>query len=335
MKILVTGGGGFLGSAIVRHLLARGDSVRSLTRSDYPELRRLGVEVQQGDIAEAEIVQRAAEGCDAIIHTAAKAGLWGSYDDYYRPNVIGTANVLAACQQQGITRLVYTSSPSVVDHGRDIEGADESLPYPAKFIAAYAETKAMAEEKVLAANGPRLASVALRPPLIWGPGDNLLAPRMMQRAKAGRLVQVGKGDNLLDVTYIDNAADAHLLALDRLYPGSPISGKVYFVSDGRPVQTFEMINQIVAAAGYPPAQRRIPASLAYLAAGAIEKLYRWRAASQEPPIYRDLVDQLTKSRWFDISAARRDLDYRPQVSQAEGMERLRAFFQQQASEEAP
>ncbi len=174
MRALVTGGGGFLGSAIARKLVARGDAVRSLARGDYPSLRTLGIETIRGDVADPENVRRAAEGCDIIFHVAAKAGVWGPFADYYRANVEGTRNVISACRALGIHRLVYTSSPSVVFNGRDMEGVDESAPYPAHHEAPYAATKAEAERLVLAANVPDLAVVALRPHLIWGPGDNHL-----------------------------------------------------------------------------------------------------------------------------------------------------------------
>ncbi len=218
MIALVTGGGGFLGGAIVRRLRERGDQVHSLSRGHYAELAALGVTQHRGDIADAMAVCRAAAGCDIVFHVAAKAGVGGRYRDYYRTNVTGTANVLAACRHHGITRLVYTSSPSVVFNGRDMAGVDESVPYPSHFEAAYPRTKALAERMVLRANSATLATVSLRPHLIWGPGDNHLIPRLLTRARAGRLRRIGTESKLIDSVYIDNAADAHLLASDRLAP---------------------------------------------------------------------------------------------------------------------
>src|SRR5262245_33560782 len=171
MKVLVTGGGGFLGGAIVRLLHARGDSVRSFTRSSYPWLTEIGVEQALGDLADEAAVSNAVRGCDAVIHVAAKAGVWGRYDDYFATNVTGTINILTACRLQGVQRLVYTGTPSSVHTGRDIEGGNESLPHATHFLAPYPETKAKAEKKVLSANGSVLATVSLRPHLIWGPGD--------------------------------------------------------------------------------------------------------------------------------------------------------------------
>ncbi len=182
MNALVTGGGGFLGAAIVRHLRERGDRVHSLSRRRYAELDALDVIQHQSDIADVLAVSRAAADCDIVFHIAAKAGIGGRYRDYHRANVVGTANVLTACRHHGISRLVYTSSPSVVFAGRDMAGVNESMPYPSHYEAAYPQTKAIAERMVLQANGIALATVSLRPHLIWGPGDNHLIPRLLTRA---------------------------------------------------------------------------------------------------------------------------------------------------------
>ncbi|MCK5667823.1 MAG: NAD-dependent epimerase/dehydratase family protein, partial [Gammaproteobacteria bacterium] len=187
MKALVTGGGGFLGSSIVRMLLDKGIAVRSLQRSDSPELKKLGVEIIRGDISDLDTVINAAEGCDMVFHVAAKAGVWGVYDDYYHCNVTGTKNIIAACQTHHIQKLIYTSSPSVVFAAEDEENINESTPYADHFLTAYQKTKALAEQMVLEANNETLATVALRPHLIWGPGDPHLVPRIIERAKAGRL----------------------------------------------------------------------------------------------------------------------------------------------------
>src|SRR5262249_3271763 len=159
-----------------------------LSRRRYPVLDALGVTQHQGDVADPIAVQRAAAGCDILFHVAAKAGAWGPYREYNRANVVGTENVLAACRKHGVRRLVYASSPSVVFGGRDMEGVNEAVPYPARYEAHYPHTKAIAERLVLAANRPDLATVALRPHLIWGPGDNQLVPRILARARAGRLL---------------------------------------------------------------------------------------------------------------------------------------------------
>ena len=210
MKALVTGGGGFLGKAIVLKLLERGDEVCSFSRGDYPELRKLGVDVVRGDISDAESVGAAVDGTEVVFHVAAKPGIWGPYEEYHRTNVEGTENIITACRNHGVKRLVYTSSPSVVHSGGDVEGIDESTQYADHFETHYPKTKAIAEQMVLKADSKELATVALRPHLIWGPGDNNLVPRLIERGRSGRLRRVGKKQHLVDSTYIDNAAEAHL-----------------------------------------------------------------------------------------------------------------------------
>jgi 2-alkyl-3-oxoalkanoate reductase len=324
MNALVTGGGGFLGGAIVRRLVARGDHVRSLSRRRYPELDALGVEQIQGDVADLGPTETAAAGCDIVFHVAAKAGVWGSYADYYRANVVGTQNVLAACRKQGVRRLVYTSSPSVVFDGRDLEGVDESTPYPKHYDAAYPKTKAEAEQLVLAANGADLATIALRPHLIWGPGDNHLITRILERGRTGRLRRIGRNNKLIDSIYIDNAADAHLLAADRLAPGTAVAGKEYFLSNGEPIPLWDLINHILATAGTPPVTRSIPVWLAYIAGWLLETVFTMLGRRDEPPMTRFLARELTTAHWFNIDAARRDLGYVPTISITEGLRRLKA-----------
>jgi nucleoside-diphosphate-sugar epimerase len=218
--------------------------------------------------------------------------------------------------------LVHTSSPSVVFDGRDMEGVDESVPYPAHYEAAYPQTKALAEQKVRAANGPELAPVCLRPHLIWGPGDNHLVPRLIARARAGRLRRIGRQNKRIDSVYIDNAADAHIQAADRLCPGSPIAGKVYFITNGEPLPLWDLVNGILHAAGLPPVTRSIPMRAARAAGWLLEKVYALLPGEREPPMTRFLAKELTTAHWFDISAARRDLGYDPAVSIAEGLRRL-------------
>lgn len=322
MKAVVTGGGGFLGGAVTRLLRQRGDSVRSFTRSRYPWLDELGVEQSLGDLAKLEDVEQAVTGCDVVFHVAAKAGVWGRYSAFFDTNVTGTQNVIAACKKHGVRRLVYTSTPSVVHAGKDVEGANESLPYPKHFEAYYSETKARAEKAVLAANGPDLATVSLRPHLIFGPGDPHLIPRIVAAAKAGKLKRIGTKTVTVDVTYIDNAAQAHLDAADRLDIGTPPAGKAYFLSNGEPVELWPFIARVLAEAGAPPVTKSVSAWKARLAGRVMEVLYWLLPLPGEPPMTRFVASQMSTSHWYDISAARRDLGYDPKVSVEEGLKRL-------------
>lgn len=332
IKALVTGGGGFLGRAIVERLIARGDSVRSLGRGDYPELRSIGVEAVRGDLADAAVVESACRGCDLVFHVAARPGIGGRYDDYYKPNVIGTENVIAACRSGGVSRLVHTSSPSVIFDGSDMAGVDESVPYPPRPHGHYSKTKAIAERAVLAANGPDVATCALRPHLIWGPRDNHLVPRIIRRAKSLR--QIGGTNPLVDTTYIDNAADAHVLAADRLSRGSPVAGRAFFVSNGEPRPLWDMVNGILAAAGLPAVTRSVPAWVAKAAGAVLETAYAVLRLSGEPRMTRFLAAELSTAHWFDISAARSELGYEPKVTIDEGFERLRTWLRGESSESA-
>ncbi len=230
--------------------------------------------------------------------------------------------MLAACRHHGITRLVYTSSPSAVFDGRDMAGVDESVPYPTHYDAAYPKTKAIAERMVLRANSASLATASLRPHLIWGPGDNHLIPRILARARAGRLRRLGTESKLIDSVYIDNAADAHVLAADRLTPGSPIAGKVYFITQGEPIPLWDLVNRILHAAGLGPVTRSIPPRLAYGMGWLLEMIYAMFRPQEEPPMTRFVARELTTAHWFDITAAKRDLGYEPKVSLEEGLRRL-------------
>jgi len=323
-KVLVTGGGGFLGSSIVRMLLGKGITVRSLQRSDSPDLKKLGVEIIRGDISDRDTVINAAEGCDVIFHVAAKAGVWGDYDDYYQCNVTGTKNIIAACKAHNIQKLIYTSSPSIVFAGEDEDNINESTPYADHFLTAYQETKALAEQMVLAANNKTLATVALRPHLIWGPGDPHLAPRIIERAKAGRLRLVGKQNNLVDSTYIDNAALAHILAAEALETKNNCAGKAYFISNDEPITMKELINRILAAANLPAVTKTIPTKLAYTIGMMMEFVYKIFKLKEEPIMTRFIARQLSCAHWYDLTAAKNDLGYQAKVTIDEGMERLKA-----------
>jgi len=329
VKALVTGGGGFLGGAIVRRLVERRSSVRTFQRGHYQQLDELGVEQVQGDIADPEAVSDVVEGCDIVFHVAAKVDPWGAYQPFHQTNVVGTDNVLMAMRSHGVPKLVYTSTPSVIHSGGDLAGVDESEPYPEHFEAAYPQTKAMAEMAVLAANDDELSTMALRPRLIWGPEDTNLVPQLVARARSGQLRLVGDGSNLVDTVYIDNAVDAHLLAAERLAPGAPCAGRPYFISNGEPRPMKEIINGILAAAGLPPVERSVPIKAAVAAGAVFENLYKVFPTKGGPRMTRFVARNFATAHWFDISAARRDLGYEPRISIDEGLVRLRAWFDSQ------
>lgn len=322
MKVLVTGGGGFLGGAICRQLLARGDEVTAYQRSASDELEKLGVRVMQGDICDSELLNTALQGIDAVIHTAAKAGISVNYDEYYGPNVTGTENVINACLNNGISKLVFTSSPSVTHSDGDIEGGNESLPYPESYNSPYPQTKALSEQLVMAANCRELQTISLRPHLVWGPGDNHLLPKLLERAKQGKLRLPGP-DKLIDTVYIDNAAKAHLLALDKLETNpETVGGKTYFISNDEPLSQGEIIGGLLKAAGLDVDIQAISPRIAIAAGTLLEAGWKLFGIKSEPPLTRWSAEHLSTAHWYDISAAKRDLGYRAEVSITEGLEIL-------------
>lgn len=323
MRTLVTGGGGFLGRYLVEQLLADGATVRIFARGDYPELTAAGVEVVRGDLRDASAVRTACRGCDVVYHTAAIPGVWGPWRKFYETNTLGTQHVLAGCREHGVRKLIYTSSPSVVYDGQPHLDADESLPYPDRYLCHYPHTKALAEREVLAANEPgRLLTVSLRPHLIWGPRDNHLIPRLIARAKAGRLRRVGRGDNRVSMAYVENVAAAHRQAAAALEPGSPVAGQAYFINEPEPVNLWQWVDDLLTRAGLPPVRRSLPAGAAWCVGATLELVYGLFRIPSEPLMTRFLASQLSQSHCYSVQKAVRDFGYQPIVSAAEGMNRL-------------
>ena len=323
MRCLVTGGGGFLGQYIVEQLIERGEEVRSLSRMRHRALDQLGVKHIQGDIRNAAVVRSACEDVDVVFHTVAVAGIWGPWEKYYSINTRGARNVLAACQSKGVERLVYSSSPSVTFDGTDQINVDETAPYPEKWLCHYPHTKAIAEQEILSANSDTLRTCSLRPHLIWGPRDQHLIPRLLDRARQGKLRIVGDGTNSVDMIFVENAASAHLQAADAMAdPRSAVGGRAYFLSQGEPVNCWDWINEILQIAGLPPVKKKISLAAAWYLGHAMEITHRLRGKTDEPRMTRFLAAQLATSHFFDISAARRDFGYAPPISTAEGMQRL-------------
>jgi 2-alkyl-3-oxoalkanoate reductase len=333
---LVTGGTGFLGRHIVERLLVQGRTVTVLARRPAPDLEKRGVRFVAADLADADAVRSACRGIETVFHVAAKVGVWGHSDDYFRANVLGTRAVLEGCRTHRVRRLVYTSTSSVVYNGRDLSGVDESLPLAATCPSAYPLTKAAAEREVLAANGPELCTIALRPHLIWGAGDPHLVPRLVERARAGRLRIVGSGRNRVDLVHVENVIDAQLLAeaalaqcqliVDKTIRPPDASGRAYFITNGEPVVLWDWINGLLHTLGIPPVTKRISLAAATALGAACETLWRALPLGGEPPMTRFIAKELATDHWFDISAARRDLGYAPRVSMAEGTAELVAHL---------
>ena len=330
MSVLVTGGTGFLGRRIVERLLGEGRSVSVLARNPAPDLEARGVRVICASIDNAEVVHRACAGMETVFHVAAKVGVWGDYDSFFDANVLGTRAVLYGCRSHAVKKLVYTSTPSVVYNGRDLANANESLPLTTDCPSPYPQTKALAEAEVLAANSPALRTLALRPHLIWGPGDPHLVPRVLKRARAGRLRIVGSGRNLVDMVYVENAVDAHLLAETALNaetaaprdPEKHASGRAYFITNGEPILLWDWINGLLVALGHPPLDKHISLRVASALGSICETVWGALGLESEPPMTRFVAAELAKDHWFDLSAARRHLRYEPRVTMAKGTANL-------------
>ena len=327
--VLVTGGTGFLGRRLVERLLAAGRPVTILARHADPVLAARGVRFVTASLDDTAAVTAACAGHATVFHTAAKVGVWGRSADFFRTNVFGTRAILAGCRAHGVARLVYTSTPSVVYNGRNLANADESLPLTTACPSPYPLTKAIAERDVLAANSPTLRTVALRPHLIWGVGDPHLVPRVLARARTGRLRIIGDGTNRVDMVHVENAVDAHLLAESALSdpPRSSLNaqsalpaacGRPYFITNGEPVVLWDWINGLLAALGEPPVTRRLSLSTASALGAVCETLWRVLPVRTEPPLTRFIAAELAKDHWFNLAAARRDLGYEPRLSMAAG-----------------
>lgn len=327
MRVLVTGAGSLLARRTAEALMARGDEVVCLQRN------RAGLDAEQvlGDVRDAERVATAAARCDAIVHAAAKVGVVGSWDDYRSINVDGTNNVIDAARRHGITKVVHVSTPSVAHVGRAIVGGGADAATTGRRGAWYPESKAIAEQLALAAASADLAIVAIRPHLVWGPGDTQLVGRIVERARTGRLALVGGGTALIDTTYIDGAAAALVAALDAVGTTSRCNGRAYVVSNGEPRPIRELVLGICAAAGMDDVVlRKVPRPIASFAGFMVESVWKARRARTEPPLTRFLAEQLGTAHWFDPRPVRDDLGWEPTVSIDDGLTRLAAFFQSQA-----
>ena len=354
--VFITGASGFIGGNIAERLLVAGRRVRVLARRPLPALEKLGAEIVLGDLDNSAALLRGSTGAGTVFHVAGRVGVWGPAQDFFRVNVDGTRHVIAACRAAGVSRLVYTSSPSVVYHGGDLSGVDESAPLCTQAPCAYPTSKAAAELLVRAAHSPELSTVSLRPHLVWGPGDKNVVPRVLALARRGRLKIIGPGKNRVDVTHITNVVDAHLLAEQALCQATartiapaqaggrslgsehastghtglaaasngaalfsiPAGGQAYFITNGEPVVLWDWINQLLRGLGLPAIEKRVSLNTVYGVGGLLEALWRILPLKGEPPMTRFVAKELATDHWFDISAARRDLGYQPRVTMAAG-----------------
>jgi nucleoside-diphosphate-sugar epimerase len=324
MRVLVTGGSGLLGQRTIAALAARGHEVVALQRH---RTDALPCEQVLAEIQDVDAVAAAANRCDALVHGAARVGVVGTRDEFYDVNVGGTEAVIAACRTAGVARLVVVSSPSVGYESTPTVGAGASTPITQRRDRSwYSESKGEAELVALAANDGALAATAIRPHVIWGPGDTQLVGRIVERACAGRLFVVAGGRALIDTTYVDNAADALVVAAEQLTPDGPLAGRAFVVTNGEPLPLRTLLEQICAAAGVPPPARDLPLGVARGIATAAEHLWARARPGDEPPATRFLVDQLALAHWFDPRPFREATGWRPAVSIAEGMRRLAAFY---------
>ncbi|PRY69150.1 nucleoside-diphosphate-sugar epimerase [Glaciihabitans tibetensis] len=324
MRVLVTGASGLLGRAVATEIAGQGHDVRTFQRRPSGlggVVPRLSDEL--GSVTNADDVARAVDGVDAIVHLAAKVSLAGDPADFDRVNVDGTRSLLAAARSAGVARLVLVSSPSVAHSGSSIVGDDAGPADPEQARGDYARTKATAELLALAADSPALHVVAVRPHLVWGPGDTQLVARVVQRARDGRLPLLGHGAALIDSIYIDNAASGIAAALARV---DEVHGNSYVLTNGEPRPVAELLAGMCAAAGVKAPGWRVPAALARAAGSVIESVWRIAPGSDEPPMTRFLAEQLSTAHWFDQRRTRADLRWTPSVTLDEGFERLAASY---------
>jgi len=321
MKYVVTGGGGFLGKAICFKLRDQGHEVVSISRNRYPELENRGITCVKANIFEnKEVLLGAVRGAEAVFHVAAMVEMWGRYEEFFRVNVIGTRNVIDACKESGVKKLIYTSSPSVVADGTDLCGIDESYPYPKRYEAHYPATKAIAEREVLSQNSDDLYTVSLRPHLIWGPGDTNLVPQILERGRAGKLVRIGKGDNMVDLSYVEDCVGAHLCALSALDRNPRARGKAFFISQGEPVSLWSWIDEVLVRSNVDPIRKSLSFGVAHGLATVLEFVAKIRPGSHEPLFTKFLVTEMATSHYFNIGAAKKELGYEPQFSIPEAMD---------------
>ncbi len=319
MKVLVTGASGLMGRAVASALIERGDDVTVTQRRPSG----LGCREVLGDIVDVDTLRTATAGQDAVLHLAAKVDVVGPWAQYERINVEGTRSLVQACRAARVPRLINISSPSVAHAGSALVGAGAGPADPESARSNYSRSKALAEQIALAADSPDLAVLCLRPHLVWGPGDTQLIEPILARARAGRLPLIGGGTALVDTTYIDNATDAMVAAIDRC---GPLHGESLVVSNGEPRPVGDILRRVCAAAGVSEPRRQVPLRVASTAGAVVEMVWRVAHVDGQPPITRFLAEQLGTAHWFDQRRTRDALAWVPRVSLDEGFALLAASF---------
>lgn len=329
MKVLITGAGGFVGSHLVKVLSDFGFIIHTLQRGNYPELDLPNVKQFSASLGNEQAenqknIELALDGVAIIFHVASKIGMWGNYDDFYQTNVNGSINLINLAKKKNIKYFIYTSTPSVVFDKFDICGADESIPYPNNHLNYYGKTKRLAEEFVLQSSDTNFISAAIRPHLIYGPGDKQLIPKVIKAHRENKLKIIGDGNNLVDVSYIDNVIDAHLkLLLQMLKDARKVNGKAYFIGQKNPVKLWEFTNTLMEGIGLEPLTKKIPLGIAYYVGFFFEIIFwLFGIKNLEPPMTRFIALQLGKSHYFNHHNAIADFDYEELVSTEEGLKIL-------------
>ena len=325
MKALVTGATGFLGGALARRLHSLGWDVTALGRSPaaLAELEGEGIRVVRADLADDAAIRATCKRQDFVFHSGALSSPWGRYQDFYQANVVGTQNIIRGCQEHNVKRLVHVSTPSIYFRFEPRLNVKEDDPLPAKPINHYAATKLLAERELDRAYADGLAVIAIRPRAIIGPRDTTILPRLIDRLKSGRLPIIGDGQNIADLSYVENVVDALLLCAES--PASTLGNK-YNITNGEPVRLWDMVRKVAEVLGYRVPTRHIPYKVVDALAGALEVLYRMIPGQPEPPLTRYSVGVLANSTTLDISAAQKELGYQPRFSIEEGFQKFIAWW---------
>ena len=312
MKIIVSGGTGFLGSSLAQNLSGAGHEVHTIGRKPASTTGSNKLIHHTFDLSKDTLPASLLSDTDIFFHIAAKAGVWGEYSEFYNANVVATEKILVACESANIPRLIYTSTPSVVFSGKSIVGGNESLQYGDTGFSPYAETKAIAEQKVLGAHSPgKIQTIALRPHLVWGENDPHLLPRVIARHKAGKLRIIGSGQNQVDLTHIENVTHAHICAMQKMIRNKNLGGKPYFIGQCEPVFLWKWLNQVFQSIDLPPLTKKLSFQNAFILGASLEKIWKILRIKQEPPMTRFVACQLAHDHWFSNQAAERDLGYTP------------------------